>query len=84
MADAEVKKPKIVEIKRKPKITNVKEDPRKVEENNADDFGDLVENLPVGPADISQDLRKKQLDDIKPIDIDEELRKEKKKRFRLF
>ncbi len=84
MTDTEVKKPKIVEIKRKPKITNVKDDPRKVEDENADDFGDLVENLPVGPADISQDLRKKQLDDIKPTDVDEELRKEKKKRFGLF
>lgn len=84
MTDTEVKKPKIIEIKRKPKITKVKDDPKVVEENNADEFGDLVEQLPVGPVDISQDLRKKQLEDLKPMDVDEELRKEKKKRFGLF
>ena len=77
------KKPKIIDIKRKPKITDVKE-PIQNEDEEANDFSDLVDDIP-GPADLSREsLRRKQLEDITPNNPEEELKKEKKKRFRLF
>ena len=77
------KRPRIVEIKRKPKVAEVKENAKSPEED-ADEFSNLVNTLPTGPADHAREaLRDKQLEDIAPVNPEEELKK-KRKRFGLF